>query len=277
MPTVSQRANHDVLNMKLSFVVLLCNVRKESLLYTVKGAKYCRPKEECMKIYKFLGAGFFSIIFAVATGVHAGTPELETHAEAPTKIGPRESFQYLVSVSYSAIDFPIPSKFGLTAGLITSPDQTWELEYMRGSYSVPGGFRDLGSLTDSRLSVIGRTYYGNSFHLSYGMTYFSFNAQVGDKLMNVATGGTYPSMNALDVQGLGLNVGIGNIWTFRKNITVGIDWLSIAQPIYSLKRSSDYLKYATDAEDKRSVEESMKVISYLPRFAAVNFHVGMLF
>lgn len=227
-----------------------------------------------MKVNKVLGSLILSA-FCVSTAWASAEAVIST--DVPQQIHPRENHQYLASVSYSFADFPIPNKLGMTAGLITSVDQTWELEYMRGSISAPGFFRDLGALTDSRLSLIGRTYFGNSFHVSYGLTYFSFNAQVGDQLMNTATNGVYPSMNAADVQGLGANLGIGNTWTFRKNITVGVDWLAVAQPFYTLKRSSDYLKYATDEQSRRSVEETLKILSYVPRFAMVNFHVGMLF
>ncbi|WP_413289395.1 hypothetical protein [Bdellovibrio sp. HCB337] len=232
-----------------------------------------------MKISYILGALILTAIAASsATANTENTPENpEITVNVETPVSPRENYKYIASLSYSAADFPIPGKFGVTGGLVTSPQQTWELEYMRGTFSVPGGFRDLGSITDSRLSLIGRTYFGGSFHVSYGLSYFNFNAQVGDQLMNTATGGVYPAMNAADVQGLGANIGVGNTWVFRKDITVGVDWLAWAQPLYTLKRSSDYLNYETDEQSRRSVEDTLKIMSYVPRFAMVNVHVGMLF
>lgn len=201
---------------------------------------------------------------------------METVLPAPP-LAPRARTNYLAAISYAPIDFPIPSKIGITAGLVKSQYQTWELEYMRGSLSVPGGFRDLGSITDTRVGLIGRTFFGDSLHIAYGVSYFDFNATVGDALMNSLSGGTYPNIDAMTVQGFGFNVGFGNTWVIQRDITIGVDWLTWAQPLFVTKRSSDYVNYTTSENDKKNVEDTMKVVSYLPRFAAVNIHVGMLF
>lgn len=190
---------------------------------------------------------------------------------------PRARTSYLASINYSFLDFPIPNKFGLTVGFVQNPFQTWEIEYMRGSWSAPGKFRSLGSVSDVRAGLIGRTYFGDSFHMSYGLSYFDFTASVGDALMSSISGGSFPSMDALVVTGYGLNVGIGNMWVLKYDIVLGIDWISWAQPLVITKRSSDYLDYTTNENDKRNVEDTIKTVSYLPRFSVLNVHVGMLF
>lgn len=190
---------------------------------------------------------------------------------------PRSHSRYLASVNYSAVDMPFPGKLGVSLGLIASPTQTWELEYMKGGLSVPGGFRNLASIDDTRLGLIGRRYYGKSFYLSYGASYFNFSANLGDNLLNNVSSGTYPNIDMMTVQGLGLNVGIGNNWVFRKNITLGVDWFSWAQPLVITKKSSEYLKYASNSSDKAFTENTMKIVGYLPRFALLNIHLGMLF
>lgn len=190
---------------------------------------------------------------------------------------PRAEKNYLVSLNYSLVDFPIPSKMGLTVGMIKTPTQTWEVEFMRGSLSVPGGFRDLASVTDTRVGVIGRTYFSETFHMSYGVTYFDFSATLGDALMNNLSNGTYPNVDMLALQGFGANVGIGNTWTINNKYTIGVDWLTLAQPLVITKKSFDYVNYATNENDKKNVEDTMTVISYLPRLAAVSVHFGMLF
>src|SRR5690606_32302204 len=50
----------------------------------------------------------------------------------------RSEKSYLASLNYSFLDFPIPSKIGLTAGVTVSPVRTFEVEYLRGSISIPG-------------------------------------------------------------------------------------------------------------------------------------------
>jgi len=253
-----------------------------------------------MKSIKYLAKVLFLFTLVTASIAGAQTTEVPVVEENPSLPAPvtkptiqekaasvfstmapiqnvRTENNYFASFNYSALDFPIPGKWGVTAGLMSTPDRTWELEYLKGSYTVPGGFRDLGSINDTRISLISRTYFGNSFNLAGGISYFDFTADVGDKLLSGATGGAYPSMNAMTVRGFGAYVGLGNSWTFRKNITLGIDWIAIAQPVYITKRTSDFTQNSNDASANQSIDDTMKIISYLPRFALLSAHLGMVF
>lgn len=190
----------------------------------------------------------------------------------------REAADYFVLANYSPIDLLIPSKYGVTVGLIKTADKTWEMEYLRGSISVPFIVEDLGKMTDERLSLIGRSYFGgNSFNISYGLSYFDFSLHLGDKLLNRVTGGTYPSLDLVEVQSLGFNFALGNRWTFQRNITVGIDWISWAQPLAVTSKKSSFLDYASNQQDKDDVDKALKLISYFPRFALVKIQLGILF
>lgn len=101
----------------------------------------------------------------------------------------REKSNYFVLGNYSFLDLLIPGKYGLTLGYIKSADQTWEVEYLRGTISVPFFVKDLGSMTDERLALIGRSYMGgNSFNFSYSLSYFDFSLHIGDKLLNRVSG-----------------------------------------------------------------------------------------
>lgn len=59
--------------------------------------------------------------------------------------------------------------------------------------------------------VIRRTYFGNSFNLSYGLTYFRFRLRLGSEVLSRASGGQLPpGVDILRVESLGPNFGIGN-------------------------------------------------------------------
>jgi hypothetical protein len=93
---------------------------------------------------------------------------------------------------------------GFSLGLNNDGDKTWELEYLRGSISVPFIIEDLGKMTDERISIIGRSYFGgNSFNLSYGVSYFNFSLHLGDKLLGGLTGGAYPSIDLVEIKAYG--------------------------------------------------------------------------
>ncbi len=190
----------------------------------------------------------------------------------------RENSDYLVLGNYSPFDLILPSKYGATVGLINSANTTWEFEYLRASVSVPFIIEDLGQMTDERISLIRRSYLGsNSFNLSYGLTYFDFSIHLGDKLLNRVSGGSYPSIDLVEIQSLGFNFAVGNRWTFKHNITFGVDWFSWAQPVYTLKKKSPFVDYATNSDDKDDVETAVDVITYVPRFAFFKLQLGISF
>lgn len=190
----------------------------------------------------------------------------------------RANTNYVALLNYSPIDLLIPSKIGFTLGLINGPEQTWELEYLKGTVSVPFIVEDLGKMTDERFSLIGRSYFGNnSFNMSYGLSYFDFSLHLGDKLLNRVTGGNYPSIDVVQIQAVGFNMGFGNRWVFEKNITFGVDWISWSQPVSLTKKNSAFLDYATNQEDRDDVEKAIKFISYFPRLAFFKLQFGMSF
>lgn len=180
--------------------------------------------------------------------------------------------------NYSPIDLLIPSKLGFTLGTVRNSDKTWEVEYLRGSLSVPFIVEDLGKMTDERISLIGRAYFGgNSFNLSYGLSYFIFSMHLGDKLLNGLTGGVYPSIDLVDIQSYGFNIGIGNRWIFKNNVTFGVDWISWAQPVAISNKKSAFLDYSTNQQNKDDVDKAIKTISYFPRFVIFKLQLGIIF
>lgn len=190
----------------------------------------------------------------------------------------RKNADYFGLANYSPLDLLIPGKIGITLGYIRSADKSWEVEYLRGNISVPFVVKDLGKMTDERYSLIGRSYFGgNSFNLSYGLSYFDFSLHLGDQLLNRVTGGSYPSLDMVEIQSLGFNLAIGNRWTFARDITFGVDWVSWAQPVFVTNKKSDFLDRATNQQDKDDVDAAMKLIAYFPRLAFLKLQLGILF
>lgn len=182
-------------------------------------------------------------------------------------------------INYSALDLLIPSKYGLTLGWIHHADKTWEFEYLHGSLSVPFLIKDLGKMSDDRYSLIARSYMGaNSFNISYGISYFDFSVHLGNEYLDKVTGPNYrSSMDLVELEGMGFNVGFGNRWSLNKNITLGIDWISWAQPIFTTKRKSAFLDSAADESDRKDVEDGLGYIANFPRFSFLKLQLGILF
>ncbi len=190
----------------------------------------------------------------------------------------RGKSKYFALINYSPFDLIVPSKYGLTMGLTRSIDQTWELEYLQGSFSLPFVIKNLGEMTDQRVSFINRSYSGsNSFNFNYGISYFDFVIHLGDEFLNRVTGGRYSSLDLVGLQSLGFNVGFGNRWTWKKNITVGLDWISWSQPVFIINQRSAFLDHASHQKDKDDVSDTLKIVSYFPRLSFLKLQVGILF
>lgn len=87
----------------------------------------------------------------------------------------------------------------------------------------------------------------------------------------------YPSIDLVSIEALGFNVAIGNRWTFDHNITLGIDWISWAQPVAVTNKKSAFLDSSANEEDKDDVDTALKIISYFPRFSFLKLQLGILF
>lgn len=190
----------------------------------------------------------------------------------------RRSSRYFVFGSYSPLDLLIPSKYGATAGWLYGNRKTWELEYLRGSVSIPFLVKDLGEMYDQRISIIGRSHLNSdSFNLSYGLSYFDFSLHLGDEILSRVTGGAYPSIDLVRVRSIGFNLALGSRWTLDNNFSFGVDWISLAQPVWVFAKQNRFMDYATNASDREAVDTALKLISYFPRFSAFKLQVGYFF
>lgn len=190
----------------------------------------------------------------------------------------RSETSYLAQLIYSPFDLLIPSKYGLSVGWHESVNAVWELEYLRGSLSVPILIDDLGNMTDQRVSIVRRSYFKtNSFNISYGVTYFDFSAELGSGYLSGISGGAASQVGQVGVRSLGFNVGLGNKWTIAKDFTVGIEWFAWTQPLFLLEQKASYLDHTTDNESHGKVDDAIRFASYFPRFSFLKVQLGMLF
>lgn len=190
----------------------------------------------------------------------------------------RENTKYYLLGNYAVLDLLVPTKYGFSMGAVEDVRRSWELEYLHGSLSVPFIIEDLGKVTDDRISVIGRSYFGNnSFNFNYGLSYFSFLLHLGDKLLNQLTGGAYPSVDLIEVNSVGFHLGIGNRWAINKSATLGIDWVEWSQPVIVTSKKTAFLDYATKQSDRDAVDSLIKTVSYFPRLTIFKIQFGFLF
>lgn len=189
----------------------------------------------------------------------------------------RENSQYYAMLDYSWLDLVLPSKWGITAGWARDADKIWEAEYLKSSVSVPFVVEDIGEMTDERFSVIQRNFLGTeTFNFSYGVSYHKFKVNIGNKYLS-SVSSSAPDVDLLRVETLGFTVGIGNRWIFSNRWMVGIDWASLAQPVFITRKNNKFEDFSNDSSAKDTVDTAVKLIAWLPRISLLKLQVGYSF
>ena len=133
-----------------------------------------------------------------------------------------------VMVGYQFLSSWIPSKW--SAAYTHNFDRKWSLEaeYLKGSMGIGAVGFDAASITETRISLVGRRFVGNSFNFIVGAFKNDFEAQLGNDIVNDMTD---KSIDEFEVSGMGLALGIGNRWQWGSGFTFGIDWFRMNVPM----------------------------------------------
>jgi len=183
-----------------------------------------------------------------------------------------------VLLNYSYLDLIIPGKWGITIGKEFDHYGDWEIEYLKSTLGLPLIMDDIGSMSDTRISLIKRkNIWFDSFNIGYGLSYFDFNIFIGDKFLDTLSGGSSPSADVVETQSLGTYLSLGNRWEFGDSILLGIDWIAWSQPWIKLKQESDYFEYAQGEDDREAVRDVISFVRSFPRLTLLKLQFGARF
>lgn len=188
----------------------------------------------------------------------------------------RDQSDFLVLLNYSYADLILPGKYGITLGWIPNARSTYEVEYLRGSLSFI--IDEIGSMKDERFSITKRSFLGrNSFNVSYGLNYFIFGAHLSEELIQSVSPIYQSAAREIEMHLVGAHIGLSNRWTFKNNITLGVDWVSWSQPLFQVYKYEKFTENTNDSRDKKDIERAMDIASYLPRLTFLKIQLGMSF
>lgn len=211
------------------------------------------------------------------TNVVAPTPGIAADSSSLTSRQLREQNSQNFLVNYSLIDTWIPGKYGVSYAWNISPNGSWEIEYLRGSISVPFIIDDLGKITDQRLTLMYRSFsQRNSFSFLYGVNYSALKFQLGTDYLATISGGNVSAFDIIDIQTLGLTWGMGNRWQINSAI-ISFDWFVINIPVIVLESEAPFLEASSSEQSKKDVRDVLDVVEKFPTFAIIKFQLGFSF
>jgi hypothetical protein len=189
----------------------------------------------------------------------------------------RESSNVSILAEYSPFDLLIPGKIGGSIGFLQDRSTTLEAEYLGASYSVPAFIENIGDFSDKRISLVRRVYGDhNSLNFHYGLSYFDSNITVGSRYLASASN-TNAYSDLMKQRSVGFIVGVGSRWTFPKGFTVGVDWISYAQPLVVVQQDSSIINAIQDQNAKKTVQEVFQAALYFPRISILKLGLGWTF
>lgn len=179
---------------------------------------------------------------------------------------------------YSLFDLIVPSKYGSLV-YRQYEGKLYEAEYLRGTMSVQIIIANIGSFTDQRFTLRVRKFSptGN-FNWYWGVTYFSFDANIGAEFLNtISPGQSVPNVDIARHRALGFDLGLGYRWHFANNFAFGVDWISWSQPLTTLEKDIPFLKSSGAQSAKDKVEKALNVAAYTPRLSILKLSLGYVF
>jgi len=188
----------------------------------------------------------------------------------------RQVNKFSLLANYSYIDLWIPSKYGLSLSLTANARTTYDVEYLQGKFSLGWFIEDLGSFSEQRLSILRRRFNGrNSFNFILGAYYSKTKIDIGSRFLD----GIIPQANydLLQIENLGITLGIGNRWVLRNGFTVGADWISVNIPVYNLKTINAFSDLTTNADDRENADDAIDLFKSIPGFVAIKVQLGYSF
>ena len=184
---------------------------------------------------------------------------------------------FRISYAYSPIGLLMPVKHGPAFSYRDDNKWAYEASYFSGSFELSTSVIDIGSFKESLIIANGRYFTSNgSFNLIVGLSRQSYEARLGSDLL----GRLNPNMGGVDllsVQTLGLQLGLGNLWSLGKGFSIGVDWFVLNFPFLTLKNSAPVLDYVGNSDDRRRIEDALKVMRYLPTAAFFKANLGYSF
>ena len=202
----------------------------------------------------------------------------EQYAEAVNQMSERREASWLTLMGhYAPISMWIPSKYGASAGYVKNKNLTFEIEALYGSLGYEFLKLNLANFSETRVNLMARYFPAEIFNILFGLHYEKLELVLGDKFLSTISGTSKSEFSLLEIDNVGVVFGLGSRWQLEKGITLGVDWVTLNQPILSTKTNAKFLSSDANQADKDLVNSALTVLKYTPRLTVLNLSAGWTF
>lgn len=234
----------------------------------------------------------FTLFFFLSGAQAAETPvvvEKPADADSPAVVSPVEPSAKVTNIQGPSLVYPYgvhgtltlgyiaPIKYGLGFTYAKDPNWIWDLSYIKGGLGFGVAGLDFGGFDESLLTLTGRYYpRSGTFNWIIGLSRHAYRVYLGNDFVARMTGGPGTS-DLLRVQTLGLQLGLGNRFTFREQFWLSIDWLTLNIPVTTLLREGPSYDAYTSSNDRRLVNDALKLMESLWTATFLKTSIGYSF
>jgi hypothetical protein len=190
----------------------------------------------------------------------------------------RSATKWSITGDYSVFETWVLSKYGATIAYNSTPFDTYELEYMKGSFGWGYFGIDIGKISEQKATLLWRSFnQRNTLNFITGIYYDKFDIHLGSDMLATVSGNTQSSVELVELATAGLTWGVGNRWQTKKGFVWGADWFVINVPLTVIREKNSFVDTTTDADKRKETVDAMNVLKHFPAFAVFKVQLGVSF
>jgi hypothetical protein len=185
---------------------------------------------------------------------------------------------YTIALDAAVFETWVITKYGATASYSPSKENTFDLEYVRGSLGVGYFGVSLGRIEEQKASLLWRSYgQRKTFSFFTGLSYNSFTVHLGSDFLETVSGSQRANVDVAEFATLSATWGFGQRWRRPSGFVWGIDWFTISWPVVQLHEHSPFAEASSSADKRSQFTDAAKAFKRLPSVGVLKLQVGYSF
>jgi hypothetical protein len=170
------------------------------------------------------------------------------------------------------------TKYGGTLSYNTSPENTYELEYLKGDLGFGAFGFDLGKIEEQKFSLLWRSYsQRNTFSFFTGLTYNKFSVHLGNEYLETVTGSQRTNVDLAEIATLGATWGFGQRWHTKNGFVWGVDWLTLSLPLVTMDENIPFVERSQNPQRREQVSDAVKLFKRIPTVGVLKLQLAYSF